>query len=159
MSIGQAPALESSEAREGIFSHTEVGHHVEDAIVRDWEERGLPISRASVEQDERGSLRSNEGYDLLLSGIPIDLTMSMGKASAKEVQSETGLLRPGEKVVVRVPVGDEKFRGKTIEEILGDDHLMKSLSEATLRNVLLSLPTKESRQLLARLQVRTQASK
>jgi hypothetical protein len=154
MSVEYAPGSAPSESREGLFSHAEVGHQVEDAIVRDWEERGLPISRASVEQDEQGSFRSNEGYDLLLSNIPIDLTMSSEKELARSRWLDQGLLKSGEKVVVRIPVGDKEFRGKTIDEILADPELTQRLSEATLRNVLRTLPAKDAAQLLARLQAR-----
>ncbi len=157
MVVEQAPTFEPQATREGIFSHDTPYHRLEEAVFNDWMARDLPVERATVEQDERPSFRSDRGLDIKFQNINVDLTASAEKVR-KNAQSPGGspILKHGEKVVAHIPISDREFRGKTIDEIIQDPNLMKIASERTFHNFLCSMPPREAAQLMARLQARAQ---
>lgn len=151
MSVERAAGY-SPEEYEPHFEYDTPYHMLQEAIVHDWEERGVPVRAATVEEDERGSLRSTRGFDLVVSGtpVPLDLTSS----SEKLAQEATSGKRGQEKIVVEVPISAKEFKDKKIKEILENRQLFSDLSRDTLRNLFLSLPEHESKALVARLEAR-----
>jgi hypothetical protein len=142
------------EVRHGRFEHTTAGHQIEDAVIEEWERAGLPLRRASVDEDEVGSLRTGgRGYDVLLAGLAVDLTTSVKKYEASLKENHSGRTAPvgGTVICVKIPLDKKPFAGKPIQDIIDNEDWKRQLAEETLRSLIRSLPPHEAKALMGRL--------
>ena len=127
------PASEVEE-RIGEFEHSTPGHLIEDAIVEEWEATGLPVERATVEEDEK------QGYDVLLGNLKIDLTTDKDKfdreiKGLEELRKRVGEIVPGSEVI---PV---KVSMRDWERIRTDPTMRQKAAVEALRGVFRTLET------------------
>jgi hypothetical protein len=109
MAVERVPAYEpATEVRVGRFEHDTEGHEAENIVVDQLAALGLPIERATVEQDER------EGWDFRVGPIKVDVTFEQKKyereLAALEKVAKRGIFQPGEVVLpIKMPKMDPEL--------------------------------------------------
>lgn len=109
MAVERAPVLEQPiEARVGRYEHDTEGHEAEDIVVGQLAALGLPIERATIEQDER------EGWDFRVGPVKVDVTFDQKKyeleLAALEKVAERGVFQPGEVILpIKMPKMDPEL--------------------------------------------------
>lgn len=72
----------------GRFEHTTEGHELEDVVFARWTERAIPVTRATVLEDE------NEGWDFRIGPVRVDITMDQEKFEKDQAVLSKNLQNP-----------------------------------------------------------------